>query len=399
MRINKNQYDCCGCTACESICPKQAITMQPDNLGFLYPQIDDSKCIDCGLCIKICNFSDNYKINKANNYPLIFAVRSKDIEELHKSQSGAAFFEFAKIFIQNGGIVYGAALTSDFSVKHIKVETFDELDRLRMSKYTQSQLTNIFHQVKTDLQQGKKVLFSGTPCQISGLNGFLPDKLKSQLTTIDIICHGVPSPSVWKEYIKYTEHKYGVTVSNCLFRDKAFGWASHFETFIFSNGKTMSTRIFRDLFYSHLMLRYSCYVCPFTNLNRVGDITVGDFWGWTNNNVQFNDNLGVSLVFVNTEKGERLYKVTIPNIQYIQTNEKECLQPQLQYPSHKHPQREQFEKDFIQRGFEHVAKKYGVIGIRFAMKQFKDNVKTVFNKIKWHLNILLNEKNRHYNVS
>ena len=232
MRINKNQYNCCGCTACENICPKQAITMQPDNLGFLYPQIDDSKCIDCGLCVKTCNFSDNYKTIQSNNYPIIFAVRSNKTEELQKSQSGAAFFELAKTFIQCGGIVYGAALTFDFSVKHIKVETLEELDKLRMSKYTQSRLTTILQQVRTYLQNGNKVLFSGTPCQVSGLNSFIPERLKEKLTTIDLICHGVPSPSVWKEYIKYIEKKHGI-LQSCTFIDKEFGWASNFETFRF----------------------------------------------------------------------------------------------------------------------------------------------------------------------
>lgn len=388
MRINKNQYNCCGCTACENICPKQAITMQPDNLGFLYPQIDDSKCIDCGLCVKTCNFSDNYKTIQSNNYPIIFAVRSNKTEELQKSQSGASFFELAKTFIQCGGIVYGAALTFDFSVKHIKVETLEELDKLRMSKYTQSRLTTILQQVRTDLQNGNKVLFSGTPCQVSGLNSFIPERLKEKLTTIDLICHGVPSPSVWKEYIKYIEKKHGI-LQSCTFRDKAFGWASHFETFRFSNGKIKSTRIFRDLFYSHLMLRYSCYKCPFTNLNRVADITVGDFWGWHNFSTQFNDNLGVSLVFVNSKKGERLYNTTKPNLLYIQSNVEDCLQPQLQYPSPMHPEREQFEQDFIAKGFQFVAKKYGAIGIRFVINQINENLKFVYDKAKWHLKHIL----------
>lgn len=196
MRINKNKYDCCGCTACASICPRQAITMKPDLLGFLYPSIDNDVCIDCGLCVKTCQFS-GLSIN-ANSTPIVFAVRSKDIKELSKSQSGAAFFELAKAFIQSGGVVYGAALGMDFSVKHIRVDTLGELDRLRMSKYTQSLISGVLQQVKADLKSGLSVLFSGTPCQISGINGFVPDKLKAKLTTIDLVCHGVPSPYVWK---------------------------------------------------------------------------------------------------------------------------------------------------------------------------------------------------------
>ena len=383
MRLNKNQYNCCGCTACENICPKQAISMQPDSLGFLYPKIDNDKCIDCGSCVRICKFTDGLG-NESKDLPIVFAVRSKNVKELCKSQSGAAFFELAKVFIQLGGVVYGASLESDFTVKHIKVTTLEGLDRLRMSKYTQSQLSGILQQVKADLQNGRNVLFSGTPCQISGLNAFIPEKNKMKLTTIDLVCHGVPSPFVWKKYIEYLEDKYG-TVKGCIFRDKKFGWASHFETFSFSNGKTMSTRIFRDLFYDNLMLRYSCYECPFTNFNRVSDITIGDFWGWSKFSTQFNDNLGVSLVLINSEKGKYLFNAVKPYIQYIQSNANDCLQPQLQHPSQKNPHREQFEYDFEQKGFQYVARKYGAIGFNYIVKMLLICYQVFYNKVKWHL--------------
>lgn len=386
MRMHKGLYDCCGCTACENICPKHAITMQPDLLGFLYPRIDDKKCIDCGLCEKICSFSINYKQKCHCENQIVFAVRSRKKENLLKSQSGAAFFEFAKSFIKLGGIVYGASLDTDFVVKHIRVDTIAGLERLRLSKYTQSQLETIFQQVKKDLQNGIKVLFSGTPCQIAGLNSFISEKLRSLLTTIDVICHGVPSPSVWQEYIKYIGNKYG-KIRCCIFRDKKFGWASHFESFIFCNGKTMSTRIFRDLFYNHLILRYSCYKCPFTNLERVGDITIGDFWGWSNISTEFNDNLGVSLVFINTERGQFLFNSTKPHILYIKSNVINCLQPQLQYPAPKHPKREQFEIDFNQRGFQYVAKQYGVIGFQYHLRRLLKNFVTLCDKVKWHIKI------------
>ena len=149
----------------------------------------------------------------------------------------------------------------------------------------------------------------------------------------------------------------------------------------------MSTRIFRDLFYNHLILRYSCYKCPFTNLERVGDITIGDFWGWSNISTEFNDNLGVSLVFINTERGQFLFNSTKPHILYIKSNVINCLQPQLQYPAPKHPKRGQFEIDFNQRGFQYVAKQCGVIGFQYHLRRLLKNFVTLCDKVKWHIKI------------
>lgn len=370
MRINKNKSNCSGCTACFNICPRQAIKMHPDNLGFLYPSIDDNLCIDCGLCEKVCSFSINYKRYSSFSEPKVFAMRSKDLQELSKSQSGAAFFEFAKKHIIDGGVVYGAAMDNSFEVIHIRVSSIQELDRLRLSKYTQSRLNDIFKRVRKDLQDGLNVLFSGTPCQISGLNSYIQEYLKINLTTIDLVCHGVPSPFVWKEYLTYNETKYG-KIKKCVFRDKKYGWNCHIESFYYKSGINKKSHIFKDLFYENLMLRYSCYSCPFTNLKRCSDITIGDFWGWSKISHEFNDNLGLSLVLLNSEKGESFFKLIEPNIEYRESNIVDCLQPQLKEPSYMHPKRDDFEVDFVNRGFEYVAKKYGALGYQYALKKLK----------------------------
>ncbi len=383
MHINKTAETCCGCTACENICPRGAITMLPDKLGFYYPYVDVSKCIDCGLCVKVCDFTPSYARKNKYSQPLVYAIRSLDKSELNRSQSGAAFFEFAKTFLQSGGIVYGAGLEPDFSVKHRRVDTINDLEKLRMSKYTQSNMTNVFREIRSDLLNKRKVLFSGTPCQVCGLNSYIGTQLGENLTTIDLVCHGVPSPSVWREYIKFIEKKNG-PIRTCTFRDKSFGWASHYESFLLQNGHKIARRIFRDLFYSHIMLRQSCYNCPFTNLNRVADITIGDFWGWSKISNEFNDNLGLSLVLVNSDKGRSLLTNT-KNIICRESSANDCLQPQLQHPAQRHPCREIFEAEFAAKGFEYVARKYGVIGLRYQINKILLNLKHIYFALVWHL--------------
>lgn len=217
----KDKADCCGCTACASRCPKNAITMEPDTLGFKYPKVDLDKCIDCGLCEKVCAFNDNYDKSLNLKEPEIYAARHKDIHEIETSRSGAAFIAISDYILENGGIVYGVGYKDHFRVAHKRATTKEERNEFKGSKYVQSDLDGIFRQVKEDLKQGNTVLFSGTPCQTAGLNSYIGKKFRENLVLVDIVCHGVPSPYIWQDYLTYLENKYKSKIIKVNFRDKS----------------------------------------------------------------------------------------------------------------------------------------------------------------------------------
>ena len=376
MRVDsKNVEECCGCTACESICPHDAIRMKADVLGFLYPQIDETKCVDCSLCMKVCQFHEGYSRENRWATPEVRAARLRDKQELSRSQSGGAFYGLARKFLEDGGVVYGAGFVDHFRVVHKRVTTLAALEELRGSKYVQSDLRGIFPQVKADLREGRKVLFSGTPCQVSGLQSYVGKRWTDGLYTVDLVCHGVPSPVVWTDYVNYIEGKTGEACTKVKFRDKSFGWATHIETFEFKRHEKLTSCSWRIMFYKHLMLRYSCHACPYTNMNRCSDITVGDFWGWPKLSNAFNDNKGVSLVIVNSDKGKRLLELVADQFFFVQSNPTDCLQPQLQYPAKRNPHREAFARDYAQHGFLYVAKRYGDMGWRYKVTKVKEKVR------------------------
>ena len=247
----KNPADCCGCTACASICAHDAITMKPDALGFLYPEVDKEKCVDCGLCEKVCSFNDHYDTSLNLETPLAYGARHKDMNEVETSRSGAAFIAISDYILEQGGVVYGAGYTDHFRVVHKRATTKEERDEFKGSKYVQSDMTGVFRQVKKDLRDGMTVLFSGTPCQTSGLNSYVGKRLRENLFLVDIVCHGVPSPYMWRDYIAYLEKKQGSPIVWVNFRDKQkFGWKAHHETFKFKNGGGKMS--FTYLFYKHM---------------------------------------------------------------------------------------------------------------------------------------------------
>lgn len=233
-----DKSQCCGCTSCSSICTHDAITMQPDALGFLYPVVDKNKCVDCGLCEKVCAFNDHYDTSLNLSQPDAYAARHKDMKEVETSRSGAAFIAISDYVLENGGVVYGAGYTDHFRVVHKRAATKEERDEFKGSKYVQSDLTGVFRQVKQDLKDGLTVLFSGTPCQTAGLNSYIGKKLRVNLILVDIVCHGVPGPYIWRDYIAYLEKKQGNKICWVNFRDKQkFGWKAHYETFEFVKEK------------------------------------------------------------------------------------------------------------------------------------------------------------------
>lgn len=382
----KNPADCCGCTACASICAHDAITMKPDALGFLYPEVDKEKCVDCGLCEKVCAFNDHYDTSLNLEKPLAYGARHKDMNEVETSRSGAAFIAISDYILEQGGVVYGAGYTDHFRVVHKRATTKEERDEFKGSKYVQSDMTGVFRQVKKDLRDGLTVLFSGTPCQTSGLNSYVGKRLRENLFLVDIVCHGVPSPYMWRDYIAYLEKKQGSPIVWVNFRDKQkYGWAAHHETFKFKNGGGKMS--FTYLFYKHIMFRKSCGNCHFTNIKRPSDITIADFWGWENTDSAFNaDNKGVSLVLLNTEKGRKLFDAVQDRMNTIPAELDKCLQPNMQHPSEMHPLSDNFFSDYSQKGFKYVMWKYGEnyppTFLRKKSKRLLDKIKRFIKKMK-----------------
>lgn len=377
----KNPADCCGCTACASICAHDAIAMVPDALGFLYPKVDKGKCVECGLCEKVCAFNDHYDTSLNLNKPSAYAARHKDMNEVETSRSGAAFIAISDYILEQGGVVYGAGYTDHFRVIHKRATTKKERDEFKGSKYVQSDMTGVFRQVKKDLLDGLIVLFSGTPCQTSGLNSYVGKRLREKLFLVDIVCHGVPGPYMWRDYIAYLEKKQGAPIVWVNFRDKQkYGWADHQETFKFKNGGGKMS--FTDLFYKHVMFRKSCGKCHFTNTVRPSDITIADFWGWEKTDPNFNaDDKGCSLVLVNTEKGRQLFNAVKDRMNIIPAELDCCLQPNMLHPSKMHPKRDKFEAEYIKKGFEYVYLKYCKKTSREYIQEQLGKIKRLIKKV------------------
>lgn len=303
----KNKAECVGCTACASICPKTAITMVVDREGFLYPKIDIKSCVQCGLCERACPISI---VRKEIKTPVAYAAKSRDEKILMKSSSGGIFYHLAKKVLNLGGIVYGASVTEDGTVQHVCVENITDIELLMGSKYVQSNLSNIYLEIKKRLQENQMVMFVGTPCQVEGLHSYLGKECNS-LITIDFVCHGVASPKVFKEYIDYLEVRFNKKIKAISFRDKKISWRDYSFAVKFDDlsewGEEFRENIYLRGFLDNLYLRPSCYQCHFKTTNRISDITLADFWGIQYVNPDFYCNRGVSLCCINSQIGQLLF--------------------------------------------------------------------------------------------
>lgn len=346
---------CYGCGACEMVCSVNAIKMQEDECGFRYPVLDNASCIDCGKCQKCCP-KDNVG-ERAQKDGSIFLVEHKKEEVLANSQSGGFFTAISDVVLESGGIVYGAAINELLAVEHIRADNCRKRDRMRTSKYVQSVIgRDLLERIGHDLENGRTVLFSGTPCQCRAVHNLYRDR--ENLIIADFICHGTPSPKLWRDYLGYVEDKYKMKPTKAKFRNCFFeGFGNHSESILLDNEKRLISINYTTLFYSHIAHRSSCYECGFAKEERKSDITFGGALDWGKRGICYE--LGLSQVFINTDKGQKLFeriadKVTFQEKERKMLNNQPCLYGPIDRPTNA----EKFWEDYIQLSFEQLLIKY-----------------------------------------
>lgn len=369
-----DKKDCCGCSACADACPKGCITMVADSEGFVYPQIDKSKCVDCSACITACPIK---KFRKPNNESNAFACINKDEEIRRKSTSGGVFTPLAQEIVESGGVVIGASFDKDFQVVHTCVENADELYKFRSSKYVQSNTTGIYRKTKDLLLQGREVLFSGTPCQVYALKTYLK-KDYNNLVTVDLFCHGVPSPKVWNKYLDFANPQ-NKKIESISFRDKRISWENYSLTINYGDSET--SKFWKDDAYARgfgfsVFNRPSCSVCRLKSFPRISDITLGDLWLIDRIFPEMNDKKGTSFVFVNTDKGRALFDSIKAELTYkeIDNQTLKNAYPVMGVPTKPHKNREQFFAQLENEQFDTLAKKCATVDRKHQYKVWRANM-------------------------
>ncbi len=302
--------ECCGCEACINVCPFGALRYTKDKFDFSVPAIDDAKCISCGLCTKTCP-----AIHAPKKSPIrAYAAIAKDKQMRFVSSSGGIFGNIANHVLESGGVVFGCTMDDDLIVRHIAVESKEDLSKIQKSKYVQSRMTDVYAQAKRYLARGRMVLFSGTPCQVAAMNNFLNEKEKNFLLLVDVVCHGVPSQALFDDYISFLEKKKGV-INEYQFRvkkiaDDGMHWYSSYV--LSKNNKQIVFDWTEDSYnYLYMMMytnRDSCYSCKYASMERPSDITLCDYWHWDNYHKSFPAGATLSGVLINTEKGIAIFE-------------------------------------------------------------------------------------------
>ena len=326
----KRKEQCCGCSACESICPVHCIQMKVDEEGFSYPAPDPVQCIECGACVRVCPVENKKKSPDAAQYPDAFAAINRDEETRRVSSSGGVFSLLAEQVLADGGVVFGAVWDEGCrSVYHTGIESAADLHRMQGSKYLQSEIRSSYCEVRDHLRNGRQVLFSGTPCQVAGLKAFL-GAVYENLICVDLICHGAPSPKVWRQYLMSCEQNHGCAVGSVSLRSKITGWKGYSVELTFADGHRQSARniddYFMKAFLADVCLRPACYACAFKGLERDSDLTLADFWGIERVVPELDDDRGTSLVLLHSEKGHRVFARAAQNMDLRQVDAANALQ-------------------------------------------------------------------------
>lgn len=377
--LTKNEGACCGCNACVEICPVHCLEMIKSEDGFLYPEANNAKCIECGMCSSVCPME-----KKSSELPTVFeayGAYSTDSKTVIQSSSGGIFSVLAEYILGQDGMVFGAYLDENHELYHIGIDHVQDLYKLRGSKYIQSNINGIYCKVKEILINGKKVLFTGTPCQIYGLKQYLKKDYEN-LYTADVICHGVPSQKMFDEYVAFLERKHHAKLVDINFRDKVKnGWSITLRYTMQKGNKKRNYYLISPLseyfsgFLGGYILRESCYDCKFCTLERPGDITMGDFWGYQKTRPELKHDEGLSLLLINSPKGKELKDVLEKSgVCFNEVSEETVRNSEnknLYTPSLRRSERDNIYKELNEHGFDYIAKKY--LQKHFTVKNYAKN--------------------------
>lgn len=379
--------------ACLAACPVEAISVSADKKGFYIPSVDNNKCINCGKCKRVCP-SLNFKPEK--NTPDVIACWQKDDAIRAASTSGGVFFALSKYVIGKGGSVFGAAFDSNLVVGHTEITSPDDISILQGSKYVQSRIGGIFKSVKERLDADKYVLFTGTPCQVAGLKSFL-GKSYEKLICVDLVCHGVPSPGFFSDYMSHIKCDYSANITKINFRNKKPSWSRYGMKIGFSDCQSYENDKMSDpyllAFCNDYISRDCCHECKYTSVSRQGDITLGDFWGYVSEKRKFrNKEKGISLVLLNTDKGKRLFEqikddyICLKKDLSEATSGNKCLS--APYPKNKNA--DNFWADYFNGGYEAVKNKY----LYKRKPSLKHKLSTIIDNYTFLIPASLNKKYR-----
>ncbi len=376
--------NCTGCHACYNACPVQAVIMKEDDEGFLHPKVDESRCVLCGLCLKACPIHIKPTVNTERE---AFAAFAKDQNEHASSSSGGIFAVLARYVLRNGGYVCGAAFDETMTPKHILTNKETDLTKLKGTKYVQSKIGDVYLRIRDLLDQGIVVLFSGTPCQVAGLRRFL-NKQYSNLLTVDLICHGVPSPAVFRKYL--SEISGEQTVKHMSFRDKSNGLSDVYLVYELSNGEVVREKYsdseYIKGFIQNLTIRPSCFNCQFKGIDRCSDITIGDYWGLNDYHPEMITEMGTSAVIIHSRTGRKYFEFVKKELKYVKSKPESvsfwntCLEESVKY----NPLRADFFRDFeTTKVKDNVSRLYKIHKkesekrslLRWAIRKAKDVIK------------------------
>ncbi len=385
--ISGNKEKCCGCSACVQACPVSAITFAPDDEGFLYPEINKSLCVKCGRCKQVCPYDSAV----CGSVPIkTYAMINQNSEELLNSSSGGAFIALANRIIKDGGFVCGCIFNEELKAIHILSSNSAAVKKMQGSKYVQSDPGGVYAEIKDKLENGKAVLFSGTPCQVDGLKKYL-GKEYAMLYTADLICHGVPSPRLLADFIE-SEKVGGKNITDIKFRDKKRnGWCAQ-GSLTYQNAKKKKTitmspfnSSYYNMYFSNCTSRPCCYSGRYSNTNRGGDVTIGDYWNIADILPKIDTSGGVSAVLVNTEKGDRLIEKIRDGAMLAETPLKAAVagNGNLSAPCQKPDSRDDIYKRIAENGYAAVAEKechYKRI-MPFIRRHMPKGLKTALKKI------------------
>lgn len=374
--IQVNSAVCSGCSACKAVCPANAIRFGADKEGFPVPLVDESICISCGICVSTCPAIKKYNVNKNSINKTAFAVKNKNESERMRSASGSLFPAIARGFIDSGDYVSGCVL-DNMKVKHIVTDHWNDVLRMCDSKYVQSDMNDCFSKIIKLLKKGHRVLFTGTSCQVAGLMQAVKwsKAPEEKLVCVDFFCHGVPSPMIWNEYLEFYKNKKHRNIKDFRFRSKQYGWgkdargSSYLNSVFFQKSQNLdeckkdnfswASRMWRTIFFSNLCIRSYCYSCPYASVDKPSDITMGDFWGIESIIPEFDDGKGVSLAILHTEKAKNIFE-DIKQLDRKKINLDDCIKGQKNafVPSNRSTNRDDFWRDYYDKGFSYVASRY-----------------------------------------